>query len=132
MQVGDAGQEDADRDQGKANDVQLMWLKLEPRQPQGGARAQQGASSALRRRLLSLAGCHLQRDGFDERRPLPPYYLSGKWPNMIDPRACSSPRTTTRSPRYSSVRCASRATRSSSPPTASSRWMKPTRSSPTS
>src|SRR6202020_2950898 len=74
--IGHATEQDADRDQAEPDDVDVVRLELYLRQPQRWPGSQQRARRAPRRRLLSLAGGHLGRTGFDTTGPVPPRHRS--------------------------------------------------------
>ena len=112
-----------------AEDVDVVRLELDVRQPQRWPASQQRARRALGRRLLSLAGGHFGGTGFDASAPLPPVNPYARTLHTAVPSAyrmaefdahpvCWSSRTTTRSRRSSSARCGWRGTRCGSPATA--------------
>ena len=141
--VGHPSEQDADRDQAEPEDVDVMGLELDVRQPQRRPASQQRARRALGRRLLSLAGGHFGGTGFDAPGPLPPKpdahgtdtarrtICIQKWRTTNGRPECWSSRTTTRSRRSSSARCAWRATRCESRATGPRRSTRPTGSCPT-
>ena len=69
--VGDAAEQDPDRDQPEPEDVDVVRLEPDVGEPQRWAASQQRARRALGRRLLSLSGGHFGGTGFDVARRLP-------------------------------------------------------------
>ena len=121
----------AERDEREPDQVPVALLELRQRAghaDRGAERRARGLRRAggmlagtpsTRRRARSCPGAASRAAANGSRKPLHRRTIQGPWRPPTAPSACSSSRTTRRSPRSCSARCASRATRSGWPATAS-------------